>query len=248
MYTILIDGDSIAYGAACISVDKESFELDMMLCQSQINAKMHEILTACNTRSYEIYVESRFNKCIFRNSIAVTKPYKGNRKAPLPEETYKLAVIDAVMDAKEHLIKQWNAVETREFESEDKVIQRAYKLGKRGCIIAAIDKDMYNYPFNFYNYRTGEFEEVGEELATKRLWMQVATGDSTDHIPGIKGIGKAKAAHINDMSDCVQLYHAKGHSYEYFIEQYNLIYIRKEDHTDVIYPVGEDEWRLINGV
>ena len=103
MYTILIDGDSIAYGAACISVDKESFELDMMLCQSQINAKMHEILTACNTRSYEIYVESRFNKCIFRNSIAVTKPYKGNRKAPLPEETYKLAVIDAVMDAKEHL-------------------------------------------------------------------------------------------------------------------------------------------------
>jgi hypothetical protein len=228
---ILIDGDSIAYKAA--NCAKESITLMNRI----IDDEMGTILRECESVEYELYIEDPIKKDIFRNDIAVTKPYKGSRA--------KLSRPPLLLQAKEYMIKWWNAITTHRYESEDMVVRRAYQIGLDSVIVAAIDKDLKMHPFQFYNYRTQEHFKVSKEEADLFLWQQVATGDSCDDIPGIPGIGPKKAGVVTDMETCVQLYKLRKCSYKYFIEQYNLIYIRKEMNDIILYPLSATEWDKI---
>jgi hypothetical protein len=225
---VLIDGDSIAYKAAVCAADNPR------MMRQVIDKEVCTIMAECETTDYELWIENPLSKNIFRNEIAVTKKYKGNRDG-LERPTL-------LLEAKEYMVGWWNAHVTDVFEAEDMVVRRAYQEGLQNVVVAAVDKDLLGHPFTFYNYRTGEHFTVEEEEAECNLWRQVATGDSTDNIPGIPGVGKVKAGHIQNMRDCVMLYKRYRLTYRYFVEQYNLIYIRKENTTDVLYPLGKIEW------
>tara|TARA_B110000908_G_scaffold41412_1_gene50353 strand:- start:338 stop:1120 length:783 start_codon:yes stop_codon:yes gene_type:complete len=60
-------------------------------------------------------------------------------------------------------------------------------------LIAHIDKDLNGCPGWHYNFNKKEFYFMGEEEAHKFFCLQLLTGDSTDHIMGLKGIGPKKA-------------------------------------------------------
>lgn len=227
--TVLIDGDSIAYkAAACAHEDSLPF------LYRQIDAEIAEILLACNTTNYELWIEDPINKDIFRNQIATSKPYKGHRKnANRP--VY-------LLEAKNYMVKFWNARITSRYESEDMVICRAYQIGRENVIIAAIDKDLLMHPLKFYNYRTKTHSTISPEQGQINLWRQVCTGDSCDNIPGIPGVGVKRAARVSNMTGCIRMYQQYEQSYEYFVEQFNLIYIRDTVHDEVIYPVSKKEW------
>lgn len=227
---VLIDGDSIAYMAASLHTDRFNYE-------ELINGKISEILFATGCSNYELYVECPEKGTMFRDTIAVTKKYKGNRA--------KLERPPLLGDAKYYMRDTWNANLVSVFESEDFVTKRAAEIGHDNCIIAAIDKDLYCNPGRFYNYRTGETKIVTQEQADLNLWRQVATGDNTDNIPGVPGIGPRKAEVVVDVESCVKLYKENGLSYEYFIEQFNLIYIRPSVDPVILYPLTENEWEEI---
>jgi 5'-3' exonuclease len=57
----------------------------------------------------------------------------------------------------------------------------------------SIDKDLLQVPGMHYNWVRDEKILVTPEVGLRKLYQQVLTGDGTDNIPGIYGIGDVKA-------------------------------------------------------
>jgi 5'-3' exonuclease len=60
-------------------------------------------------------------------------------------------------------------------------------------IICSIDKDLLQVPGKHYNFVKKEFYEVDEETGFRNFYTQLLTGDTSDNIKGIAGIGPVKA-------------------------------------------------------
>jgi hypothetical protein len=236
----LIDGDSIAYMAG-ISFSKGEMK-------ASIDYKINQILNDTNADYYELYIEdwvktkTNFRIKLFQKSKLhkKTQSYKGNR-----EGAAKPKFLD---EAREYMVKSWNANVVRNIESEDRVIARAYECKQMHPIICHIDKDLLQHPLEYYNYNTGKTCTLTLEEATLNLWRQVCTGDATDNIPGIPKVGKVKAGKaITDWElahlQAAQLYASKDLCYDYFIEQYNLIYIRHTTSTRVLKPITKKQYQ-----
>ena len=67
---------------------------------------------------------------------------------------------------------------------------------KEEYVICGIDKDLLQIPGHHYNYGKDTWQLINEEEALHNLYIQCLTGDNTDNIPGLKGIGPKKAAKI----------------------------------------------------
>lgn len=90
------------------------------------------------------------------------------------------------------------------WEADDQVCAWAYEADKQGeqYVIAGIDKDLLQYPGNHYNYggtakKPIPDEErwtfVSPEEGLFTMFCQFLTGDASDNIIGLKGIGPVKA-------------------------------------------------------
>jgi 5'-3' exonuclease len=60
-------------------------------------------------------------------------------------------------------------------------------------IFCSPDKDIRQIPGKHYDYSKKKWEQISADEAARRFWMQMLTGDSTDNIPGCKGIGPVGA-------------------------------------------------------
>jgi 5'-3' exonuclease len=85
-----------------------------------------------------------------------------------------------------------------------------------------------------YNFVKNERYYITESQAIKNFYRQLLTGDRTDNIPGLAGIGPKKAEKI--LQDCEteqELYKAVLKAYdgnvEYLTEQGQLLWIRRKD-------------------
>lgn len=246
---ILIDGDSIAYIAASATQDKEIQDRFKM-----VDDYIESILSiAWDVKNipYELYVEDPNSKNIFRNHVAVTKPYKGSRRImPLEKEKLDKAMEyrEMVNECKEYMRLKYDAIYTKYLESEDLVAIRANEIGKDKCVIATIDKDMYQISGKFYNYKTGAFSEVSEREALRNLYKQILTGDPTDDIPGLKGVGLKKAEAVlgdafakHQYAERVAMeYIRHGKSYDYLLEQCRLLYLLRSRTEVFKYPIDRD--------
>ncbi len=140
----------------------------------------------------------------FRYSVATTPGSNGpGYKAGRAAKPYYLSFI------RERLIKEWGAKEIKGYEADDAL--GIYQT--KDTIASHIDKDINMIPGLHYNHVTQEVYEVPEGLGTLEytegklkgrglmfFYAQMLTGDATDNIPGIKGIG-AKGAYER-LIDC----------------------------------------------
>jgi 5'-3' exonuclease len=84
---------------------------------------------------------------------------------------------------------------------------------------------------------------VTEEEGLRNLFTQVLTGDRTDNIIGLKGIGPVKAEKLlkdckteREYYDaCLKAYSEAGLTEERVIENLNLLYLRRKEN---------DKWQL----
>lgn len=81
-------------------------------------------------------------------------------------------------------------------EAEDAVSMIAHYHNYKDTVIAHIDKDLMQIPGLHYNYSTQASNIVSSVEAARSLYKQVLMGDTTDNLPGIPGIGKAKSMKI----------------------------------------------------
>lgn len=127
----------------------------------------------------------------FRYHVAKTKPYKGNRdEAHRP--THERAI-------KDYLMARYNSVVSDGEEADDYIGIQHYKMWVRdpeSSVIASLDKDLNMIPGLHYNFAKNVAYYVDREEAEKTFWRQLLTGDSTDNIQGIPGMGPAGAAKV----------------------------------------------------
>ena len=177
-----IDADTIYFRAAMVANKKKDI-------RDIINTTMSDILGQCFCTEDEIAVavkgHGNFRKDLY-------PAYKANRPA-LPEATR-----EALNYGHEYMKEHWGAVEATGMEADDLVSIWAYEAreSEQQYIIAGIDKDLKQIPGNHYNYKRTEHEFVNDDMANWNLMVQCLTGDSSDNIPGIKGIGPVKAKRI----------------------------------------------------
>ena len=133
--------------------------------------------------SASVYLTGKDN---FRYNIAVTRPYKGNRKQEKPRY---------FAEAREYLCKWWKAQIVDGQEADDACgIEQCSSDDKTA--IVSLDKDLLGIPgYSLRPRRDGsyDFSYISEDDANKFFYTQLLTGDTTDNIPGLAKIGNVKA-------------------------------------------------------
>ena len=179
MTKALIDADSLVYAIGFSSQDIEE-----PLAKWRMDETVSTILTDLGTKTYTGWLTGKKN---FRNDIAVTVPYKGQRVAPKPEHYAAL---------RDHLVKKWKFEITEGIEADDAVAIATYAVPEDETIMVHIDKDLNQLRGWHYNYRKKEKYHIEELEGLRNFYTQILTGDRIDNIIGIKGIGPVKAKRI----------------------------------------------------
>jgi hypothetical protein len=169
---------------------------------------------------YKAYLTGKNN---FRNEIAVTQPYKGNRKDFVKPKHYEAI--------RNHLIRL-GAVVTEGQEADDAVAIEMTNYPDK-YILVGQDKDLLQIPGEHYNPVKKEFTTITPEEGLRNFYTQILTGDRTDAILGVAGIGPVKAKKILDKCKTpYEMWEAcvKAHdSYDRALEDARLLYLRRKE-------------------
>lgn len=214
----LIDADILTYqigfGAEGDSEKNALNTLDGFICDLML-------LDLPDVFDFEFYITGKGTPN-FREAIAVTQPYKGNRKDVKKPEHLKAL--------RNRLVEYWNAEVADGEEADDLISKRMTELGD-GCICISIDKDLDTVPGWHYNFRKHIKYYVDEDEAIHNFYMQLLTGDRVDNIKGVEGIGPKKAEKLlEDCTTAVEMWKAcvKAHgSVERATEDAILLHMRR---------------------
>jgi len=156
----------------------------------------------------------------FREKIAVTRPYKGNRGA----KPYHYDNLRAF------ILSKYDTVLTDGIEADDQLAMDHLKEGE--TILCSRDKDLRQVPGPWYSWEVwnapaskGNATEVGfvetndkKELkghGIKFFYGQCITGDTVDNIPGLEGRGPVYAVELlSELETEDQMYQAVLGAYE----------------------------------
>ena len=198
MITALIDADSLCYAVGFSSNDAEE-----SIAIARLEETMTELCMELDCEDYKGYLTGKGN---FRDSIAVTVPYKGQRISEKPVHLQALRC---------HLVTSWGFTVVQGIEADDAVGIAAYAVPEDETIMVHIDKDLNQFRGWHYNYKKKEKYYVTEFEGLHSFYTQILTGDRIDNIVGLKGIGPVKAKKV--LEECTnenELYQAVLKSYE----------------------------------
>lgn len=213
----MIDGDISRYelGAVCQTME---MHFGVPVARPHSEGKVREVVDRfingvverTDSDSFELFLSGSTN---YRNTIAVTHPYKGQRTAAKP---YHWRTVGDILQ------EDYGAYVVHGAEADDALSIFA-RLDPENTIIASRDKDLRIVPCFHYSWRCGEAQPevpvhyveelgwvearpypsggwklVGEGL--KFFYGQVLVGDTVDNYKGCPGIGPQKAFGI--LSSC----------------------------------------------
>lgn len=218
----LVDADPICYRIAFACKEEP-----VKYAQYTIDRYIADILLAVDhdTRWYDKWQlflsDSTANN--FRNTIAVSYPYKGNR-AEKPAHLQPL---------RDHLLNKWQATLAVGEEADDAIAIAASH--NKQSIMVSIDKDFLQVPGWHYNFVKREHRYVKPKEGLRFFYTQLLTGDNTDNIIGLRGVGAKTADKLlgecnsdEEMFDvCVREYADADMPYERVVENAQLLWLRR---------------------
>lgn len=169
-----IEGNKLTDYSIETTLDVEPLENVLFNVKSTIST----ILGAVKPSEYLVVLSGKGN---FRFDAATIKKYKGNRDMDKRPHWYN--------EARDYLTRYYDSVVTENEEADDVLAREQTD----DTVIVSLDKDLLQVPGRHYNWVSDKKVLVSKETALKNLYTQVLTGDSTDNIPGIYGIGPKKA-------------------------------------------------------
>ena len=174
----LLDADILCYRVGfATNDDHENTAIETMAVFLE-DLLMFDLI---DCEEHELFLTGKVN---YRNDIAVTVPYKGNRKDV--KKPVHLPLL------REYLQTAWAASVSDGQEADDDIAIRATELGD-DCIIVSIDKDFMQVPGWHYNFVKKEKKYVTPEEGLRFFYKQILTGDNADNIKGIHRVGDVKA-------------------------------------------------------
>ena len=208
MTKALIDGDIVAFRCAASAEDAEEYH-----CIARLDHLMDEILYASNSSEYKCFISGEGN---FR--YEVFPDYKANRK-DMPRPRW----LDL---CREYLITQWKADFSHGCEADD-------MLGIHqtdDTIICSIDKDLLQIPGKHYNFVKGVWFDQTYIEGMRLFFQQLLTGDTSDGIKGLKGVGEVGARkYLEGCSTVTEMYQVCKEQYE-------------NRNNDMMLPYGKCLW------
>lgn len=160
---------------ACITTTLEV--LPESVCRLIFKEKLSRILNKCEASEHTIHMSGDSN---FRTTVAVTKPYKGNRIQPKPVHYEHV---------KEMLRSDPRAAISINCEADDDMAMSALA---DGGVISTIDKDLNSVEGLHHDWNLGIKYKVSVALARWFFCYQMLRGDTVDNIPGVPGLGDKK--------------------------------------------------------
>lgn len=133
---------------------------------------------------YQGYISGKGN---FRYSVATILPYKGTRS------TVKPTHYDAI---RQFLVDVYDAKVSTGMEADD-------MLGlnqTEDTVIVSLDKDLDMIPGRHYNWVADKEYTIDELEGMRKFYAQMLTGDSTDNILGLYGVGP-NSTHVKKLKD-----------------------------------------------
>ena len=174
----LLDADILCYRVGfATNDDHENTAIETMAVFLE-DLLMFDLI---DCEEHELFLTGKVN---YRNDIAVTVPYKGNRKDV--KKPVHLPLL------REYLQTAWGATVSDGQEADDDIAIRATELGDES-IIVSIDKDFMQVPGWHYNFVKKVKKYVTPEDGLRFFYKQILTGDSADNIKGMHRVGDVKA-------------------------------------------------------
>lgn len=177
---LLIDADSIYFRTCCVT--KKPKEI-----RTNIDIAFNTIRKNCAADDMFVAVKGHGN---FRKDIY--PKYKANRPELAPD------LKEALTYAHEYVVDKYNAVMADGMEADDLVSIWAHECMANNdpYTVVGIDKDLLQIPGWHYNFVKQKDTHVDEDEANYNLMQQCLVGDSSDNIPGLKGVGPKRASDI----------------------------------------------------
>ena len=214
----LVDGDIITYRIGFASEGTSEG-----IVRSRTDEFLSDMLMDLDVEDFEGYLTGKGN---FREKIAVTAPYKGNRSSKKPEHYEFL---------RDYLIREWGFQLIEGEEADDAISIHHCSVVDGNTIICSTDKDFDQLPGWHYNFVRREKYYVTAEEGLRNFYCQLLTGDRVDNILGIRGVGPVKAARLLDGCRTEQDYYSKvkqayvgsGEPIERVLENGQLLWLRR---------------------
>lgn len=187
----IIDSDILVYRIGFAS-NEETEETAIRTMAGFLEELLLFDLPQCKT--WSLHLTGKGN---FRDDIAVTAPYKGNRVGSVKPIHYQAL--------RDYLCHSWEAVVWNGMEADDAVAIEATELGDKAVIIS-LDKDLNQIPGWHYNFVKNDLYHLTEEEADLNFYKQFLTGDTVDNIKGVKGIGDKKAQKLLEGKTPVEMW------------------------------------------
>ena len=211
----LIDSDILCYRVGAVTEEEnENTAIETMAVYLE-DMLMFDLL---DCEEHELFLTGKQN---FRFDVAVTAPYKGNRKDKAKPKHLPLL--------REYLQVSWDASVSDGQEADDDIAIRATELGE-DCIIASIDKDFLQVPGWHYNFVKKVKKHVTPEEGLRFFYKQILMGDSADNIKGIFRVGEKKATKmLAELKTEQQFYQCcvEGLGEERVLENARLLWLRR---------------------
>jgi len=219
---VLLDADILAYRIAFACKDEpeqiakyrlDGYIIDILMCG------VDKVFPDCFADRWQLFLTGKGN---FREQVATTAVYKGNRTSPKPEHLPAL---------REHMIKEWGASVAEGQEADDAIaIEGTTLLNK--CVIVSLDKDLDQVEGWHYNFVKKVGYNITPEEGMYRFYKQILTGDSADNIIGIRGVGPVTADKLlSEATDEMEMYSICLEQYEgneeRVIENARLLWLRR---------------------
>lgn len=218
---VLIDGDIIAYRSAFATQDKLPKDAEEKF-ETLLDYILEQCLDFPTPDQYVVFLTGRGN---FRNDVAKSHIYKGNRKNV--DKPIHLSHV------RQYAIEKFNAIVSEGEEADDLIAIAATQIGP-SAIVASIDKDMMQIPCKHYNFGRDKWYTVNEWDGLKFFYTQILTGDTADNIIGLHRVGPKTAEKMLDGATteqemfrrCVEAY---GGDTDRVVENARLLWLRREE-------------------
>ena len=223
----LIDADifQFEFGAG---TDDEGKNIPWAWVQGRLQGRLDRILDAVNATSYQLYLTTS-DKSNFRYEVASIQPYKGNRINKEKPRFYQ-EIRNFIKDHRDGIEISGREADDAMCEAQYADLETCKEYQRRAAItlddcdirsleslattvICSRDKDLrmregWHYSWSIKGQPEKPLRWITELDGLKWFYQQVLMGDSTDHIPGLFGVGEASTLlkHVKKLDNELELY------------------------------------------
>jgi len=227
------------YEIGC-ATNSEGQPLAWPLIKSRVDGKIKSIMHGSGADTYCVYMSGHEN---FREDVATIRPYKGNRSNK-PKPFWHDRIEEYLKSGLNHPVVVCDGYEADDGMSMAQCAGFPDMKSLAHTIICSRDKDLWMVPGWHYSWGTSNCKEKEPWFTTEaegyhHFFSQLITGDSTDNIPGLYGMGQTNVKYyLKGVTEPLEMYRIVKKLYDQRFGSYSTQFI--EENGTLLWMLRED--------